>query len=150
MAHSLAKILLHIIFSTKNRHAWINDSIKPRLHAYLAGTCRNLGSHAYRVGGTENHVHIACTLPRTLPVCLLVEQIKTSSSAWVKKEDPTCANFAWQAGYGVFSLGQSQLAAIIKYIDRQHEHHQKVSFKQEVAELVEKYGIETDARYLLD
>ena len=94
-----AKVVLHIVFSTKNREHWIEDSIRPGLHAYLAGACRAVGSKAYRVGGTDNHVHIACTLPRTLTVNKLLEEIKKSSSAWVKKQDGKFRPFAWQAGY---------------------------------------------------
>lgn len=150
MAQSLSQILLHVVFSTKNRHAWINDDIRPKLHAYIAGTCRNLGSQAYRVGGTDNHVHIACSLPRTLSTSKLLEEIKKTSSVWIKKEEPACAKFSWQAGYGAFSLGQSQLESLIAYIDNQQEHHRKRTFKEEMIKLLENYGVEYDPQYLWD
>ena len=117
MPQSLSKILLHIVFSTKNRIDMISPDIMQGLHAYLAGACRVHGSNAYRVGGTENHIHIACTLPRTLTVSKLLEEIKKSSSIWIKDQDQGCKEFTWQAGYGAFSLGQSQLDMLISYID---------------------------------
>ena len=150
MAQSLSKILLHVVFSTKNRKAWIPSTVRDDLHAYLAGTCRGIGSQAFRVGGIDDHVHIACSLPRTLTVSKLVEEIKTSTSIWMKEQDGASKSFAWQAGYGAFSLGQSQLPAILQYIDRQQEHHKKRTFREEFLELLKRYGIEFDERYLWD
>ena len=148
MAQSLSKILLHVVFSTKNRKRFILPDLQKPLHAYLAGACRALGSEAYRVGGTEDHVHIACTLPRTLTVSKLLEEIKKTSSAWFKGQDPSCRGFAWQAGYGVFSLGQSQLAALVHYIETQEEHHQSISFEEELLTLFKRYAVEYNERYL--
>ena len=105
MAQSLAKIVLHLVYSTKNRETWIEDSFRSGLHAYLAG--------AYRVGDTDDHVHIACTLPRTLTVSKLLEEIKKSSSVWVKNQDDKLRSFAWQAGYGAFSVGASQVPVLL-------------------------------------
>jgi REP-associated tyrosine transposase len=150
MTQSLSKILLHVVFSTKNRKPWIPSAIRDDLHAYLAGTCRGIGGQAFRVGGTDDHVHIACSLPRTLTVSKLVEEIKTSTSIWMKEQDGGPKSFAWQAGYGAFSLGQSQLPAILQYIDRQQEHHKKCTFREEFLELLRRYGIEFDERYLWD
>ena len=150
LAQSLSKVLLHIVFSTKNRQRWINRDLQPKLHAYLAGACRKLGGHAYCIGGTEDHVHIACSLPRTLSISKLLEEIKKSSSAWIKKQDPGCHDFAWQAGYGAFSLGESQLEALLRYIHNQPEHHRKRSFKEEFIDFLDKYRIEYDTRYLWD
>jgi len=150
MAQSLSKILLHLVFSTKNRLKLIPTELTPELRAYLASACKKQGSHAYRVGGTRNHVHIACTLPRTITVACLLEEIKTSSSAWIKKRDPGCGKFAWQAGYGAFSLGQSQLKYLIRYIDEQPAHHRKRSFKEELLTLLQKYEIKYDEQYLWD
>ncbi len=150
MAQSLSKVLLHLIFSTKNRHPWIREDVQPKLHAYLAGTCRAIGSQAYRVGGTDDHVHIACLLPRTLAISKLLEEIKKSSSAWMKKQGTAYTDFTWQTGYGAFSLGQSQLETIIRYIENQKEHHEKRTFKEELIEFLEKYRVEYDERYLWD
>ncbi len=147
MAQSLSKILLHNVFSTKNREPWISSSIREDLHAYLAGTCRGIGSQAFRVGGADDHIHIACSLPRTLTVSKLIQEMKTSTSIWMKEHNGA---FAWQAGYGAFSLGQSQLPAILQYIDRQEEHHRKRSFRDEFLELLKRYDVEFDEQYLWD
>ena len=138
------------MFSTKNREHWIEDLIQSGLHAYLAGACRAVGSEAYRVGGTDNHVHIACTLPRTLTVSKLLEEIKKSSSAWVKKQDDKFRPFAWQAGYCVFSVGESQVLVLLRYIDNQQEHHRSSTFEEEFLNFLNRYGIKYDERYLWD
>ena len=150
MAQSLSKILLHLVFSTKNREPWINPDVRPALYAYLAGAVRALNAEAYRVGGVADHVHIACTLPRTMTVSKLSEEIKKSSSAWIKEQDVTCRNFAWQAGYGAFSLGQSQLAVLVAYIDNQEEHHRKRTFREEFVEFLKRYDVDYDETYLWD
>jgi REP element-mobilizing transposase RayT len=150
LAQSLAKIILHIVFSTKNRNRWLKDSIRPELFAFIAGACKKAGSKTYRVGGTEDHIHIACTLPRTLALSKLLEEIKRSSSAWIKKQDDHFKLFAWQAGYGAFSLGKSQLPQLLGYIDKQHEHHRVRTFKDELQDLLDLYNVEYDERYLWD
>ena len=150
MAQSLAKIILHIVFSTKNRSKLILDEFEPELHSYLAKVCHNLGCYVYRVGGTQNHIHIACTLPRAISAADLLENLKTGSSRWMKTKSPRCSNFAWQNGYAAFSLGQSQLDKIVKYIGCQKEHHRTCGFKEEVMELLRKYEIEFNEKYLWD
>ncbi len=150
MAQSLSKILLHVVFGTKRRRPSIPAELSEDLHAYLANSVRALGGEAYRVGGTSDHVHIACTLPRTLSVSKLVEEIKKSSSSWLKTRDRRCGDFRWQAGYGAFSLGQSQLLALMRYIERQGEHHSRRSFREEFEELLRRYGVDYDERYLWD
>lgn len=150
MPQSLSKVILHVVFSTKNRVKTIPSHLRATLHAYLAGTCRAKGSQAYRVGGTEDHIHIACTLPRTLTMAKLLEEIKKSSSIWMKQQEQGIPHFSWQAGYGIFSLGQSQLPALLQYIDNQEEHHRTRTFKEELLELLEKYDVEYDEKYLWD
>ncbi len=150
MPQSLAKILLHLVFSTKNREKNIPGHLRGALHAYLAGICRARGSDAFRVGGTDDHVHIACTLPRTLTVAKLVEEIKKASSIWLKQQDGGPRHFSWQSGYGGFSLGQSQLPKLLQYLDNQEEHHRTKSFKEELLGLLEKYAVDYDEKYLWD
>jgi len=150
MSQSLAKIILHIVFSTKNRLNLIPKNILQEVHAYIASICRNKNSEAFRVGGTQNHIHIACTLPRTLTVSQLLEEIKTSSSKWIKNKDHLSSDFSWQAGYGVFSLGYSQLETLIRYIDKQEEHHQQNNFQDELTELLDRYDLKYDTKYLWD
>jgi REP element-mobilizing transposase RayT len=148
MAQSLSRVLLHVTFSTKGREGLIAESVRNELHAYLAGICRGQGAEAFRVGGTADHVHIACTLPRTVSVSTLVQQAKQSSSAWMKARGPIGQGFQWQAGYGAFSVGQSQLPALMRYIERQEEHHKKATFQEEFLAFLSKYGIEYDERLL--
>ena len=133
---------------TKNGQPWLTDGVRSKMHAYLAGACRNQGSEAYRVGGTQDHIPIACTLPRTLTISKLLEEIKRSSSAWVKEQDSNCKEFSWQAGYGAFSLGQSQLGTLLNYIDNPLEHHRHSNFQEEFLDFLQKYGIDYDERYL--
>ncbi|MDD4271129.1 MAG: IS200/IS605 family transposase [Thermoguttaceae bacterium] len=150
MPQSLSRVLLHIVFSTKQRKPWISPAIQDRLHAYLAGTCRGIGSEAFRVGGMADHVHIACSLPRTMTISKLVERIKTTTSAWMKGQDKGPRHFAWQGGYGAFSLGLSQLSSLIDYIDRQEEHHRKRSFHEEFLDILRRYNVPYDERYVCD
>ena len=151
MAQSLSQVLLHVVFSVKNREPLILDSCREALHSYIAGSCREIsGGDAYRVGGTEDHVHISCTLPRSIAIAELVRKIKISSSAWFKTHPGVPRNFAWQTGYGAFSLGQSQLPALIRYIEGQREHHRVQSFQEEYLEFLKRYKINYDERYLWD
>ncbi len=138
------------MFGTKNRAPLLKNAIQPEMFAYLGGICRKLGCKTYCVGGTDNHVHIACTLPRTLTVSKLMEEVKKSSSVWIKNKGDMYRTFAWQAGYGAFSLGKSQLPQVIKYIENQSEHHRSRNFREEFIELLERYGIEHDNQYLWD
>jgi REP element-mobilizing transposase RayT len=150
MAQSLSKIILHIVFSTKNRAKLILPELSSDLFAYMSGICSSVKSHAYKIGGTENHVHIACSLPRTITVGDLIEEIKTGSSKYMKLKSPRCSSFAWQAGYGAFSCGQSQIPVLVKYIENQPQHHGTKSFEEELRELLKMYEIDYDERYLWD
>ena len=148
MSQSISRVLLHIIFSTKDRLPLIPDALEQKLQAYIAGIIRNEKANAYRIGGTSNHIHIACTLPRTLSQSDFVKLIKTRSSVWMKENN--CNSFSWQRGYGAFSLGMSQLEVLMKYIDNQKEHHKIYSFKDEYREVLEKYGFDKEVPYLWD
>ena len=150
MAQSLSRILLHVVFSTKKRVAMIPPDLESDLHAFIAGACRKVGSDAFRVGGTANHVHIACTPPRTVTVSKLVQDVKQSSSKWIKAQDDRCASFAWQSGFGAFSFGQSQFDKVIRYVENQQEHHRTKTFKEELTEILERYAVKYDERYLWD
>jgi REP element-mobilizing transposase RayT len=148
MPQSLAHVILHIVFSTKDRRPLIPAHLLATAHAFIADACRQAGSHPYRVGGVEDHVHIACTLPRTLTIAKLVQELKTASSTWIKNADDRCADFAWQLGYGAFSIGASQLDDLIGYVERQREHHTKRSYKEELVDFLRRYGVDFDERYL--
>ena len=101
MPQSLSKVILHIIFSTKNREPFLDSDARPRMHAYLATICRDLGAELVHVDGVADHVHIVTTLPRTFSQAQVVEQIKKTSSKWIKELDARYRTFFWQRGYGV-------------------------------------------------
>ncbi len=150
MPQSLSRVIIHIIFSTKNRELSIDPDIRPRLHAYLATVARDNGSEVYRVGGVADHVHILATLSRTVTQAELIEEIKKHSSRWVKEIDPKHGGFAWQRGYGAYSVGRDELDDRVQYVETQEEHHRTVTFQEEYRSLLEKHGIEFDERYVWD
>ena len=150
MPQSLSIVIVHLVFSTKDRHPFINASIKPSLHAYLATVARNAGCECYRAGGVTDHVHLAVRLSRTLTIAKLIEELKTSSSSWIKTQGNDLANFAWQRGYGSFSVAPDAINPLIAYIDHQEEHHRTQTFKEEYRSFLVEYGIEFDERYVWD
>ena len=150
MPQSLSKVIIHIIFSTKNREPWLDRDVRPRTHAYLATTCRDLGAELVHVGGVADHVHIVTTLPRTVCQAQVVEQIKKASSKWIKGLDTRYRGFFWQRGYGAFSVSPSQLNIVLGYIEAQQEHHRTWTFQEEYRELLRKHGVEFDERYVWD
>jgi len=150
MPQSLSHIIIHLVFSTKDRAPFLNDAVRPQLHAYLAGVSRNAGCESFRVGGTVDHVHLAIRFSRTITIAELVETLKTSSSKWLKSKSSELAEFGWQRGYAVFSVGPGDLDLLIHYIDHQEEHHMRKSFKEEYSAFLTKYGVPFDERYVWD
>jgi REP element-mobilizing transposase RayT len=150
MPQSLSYLLTHIVFSTKDRAPALDATVRPALHAYLATVARNADCECFRVGGVADHVHLAVRLSRTITMAQLIEELKTSSSKWLKTQSPALAAFAWQRGYGAFSVGPSDLNALLHYIDNQEEHHKTRSFQDEYRAFLMKYGIEYDERYVWD
>ncbi len=151
MPQSLARIYLHIIFSTKDRIPFLADTeIRQHTHAYLLGGCKKLGVPAVMIGGVADHVHIACSLSRTVAVADFIRDIKRTSSSWLKQQSADTVNFHWQSGYGVFSVSPSHVDALKEYIIGQEKHHQQVSFQDEFRHIAQKYGMEYDERYMWD
>jgi len=150
MPQSLSSILIHLVFSTKHREPLITPEIETELHKYLATIFRECKSPTLLIGGTEDHLHTLFALSRTLAVADLVEEVKTSSSKWIKTKGPEFRQFHWQAGYGAFSIGQSNVAALKRYIAGQKEHHRRQSFQDEFRVLCKKYDLEFDERYVWD
>jgi putative transposase len=128
----------------------IRPEIEQRLHAYIATVSRDTGCHSYRVGGVEDHVHIVTTLSRTVTIAQLVEKLKSSSSAWMKRQSEGLKDFYWQTGYGSFSVSPKDLDAVVQYEETQWEHHHKESFQDEFRRFCRSYGIEMDERYVWD
>jgi REP element-mobilizing transposase RayT len=151
MPQSLAKILVHTIFSTKERRPFLRDkALRDELHHYLGGILANHGCQPLIVGGVADHIHILSTLARTCPAADLVKEAKRGSSLWLKTKGPELNDFAWQNGYGVFSIGCSQVEAVRAYIVGQEAHHQKVTFQDEFRQFLRRYEIEFDERYVWD
>jgi putative transposase len=148
MPQSLANVLVHIVFSTKDRTPWLSPDIREALFPYLGGILRNIECPLLQIGGVEDHVHLLIRLPRTMTIAQFVEKVKTSTSKWLKTRG--VSEFAWQAGYGAFSIGASDTETTVRYIQNQEEHHRKVSFQEELRALLREAGIEFDERYVWD
>jgi REP element-mobilizing transposase RayT len=151
MPQSLANVLVHIVFSTKNRYPWLrNSEHRDVMTGYLIGTLKNIQCPSLIVGVVEDHVHILCTLHRTISIAKLVEEVKTSSSARIKEESPSLKDFHWQNGYGAFSVSQSNVEDVRRYIANQDEHHRTRTFQEEYRLLLQRHGIDFDERYVWD
>jgi len=150
MPQSLSSILIHLVFSTKNRELFIPPALAPELQPYIASILRALKSPSLAVDGTDDHVHILFSLGRTITVADVVEEFKTGSSKWIKTKGSEFNNFHWQKGYGAFSIGQSNVPELKPYIRSQKEHHRRVTFQDEYRKFLHRYGIEYDERYVWD
>jgi putative transposase len=157
MPQSLSKVYIHITFSTKNREALIDDNIKSALFEYLGGISKGLECYPLKVGGYQNHVHIACTLSRKVKQMDLLEELKKQSSkcppverAGIKTKGEAYNKFYWQNGYGIFSVNPTEINKVIDYINNQDEHHKKITFQDEFRAFLEKYNVEYDERYVWD
>lgn len=150
MPQSLFKILVHIVFSTKDRADLIAPEIENGLFGYIHGIVENNGSKLVIANGTANHIHLLISLGKKVDIPELVGDIKRSSSSWVKKQGANYGNFYWQKGYGAFSIGQSQVPTVTNYIKNQKEHHEQQDFKDEYRVLLTKYEIDYDEKYVWD
>jgi REP element-mobilizing transposase RayT len=151
MPQSLAKILVHTVFSTKDRHPFLRDpALREETHRYLGGILTHLDCQPVIIGGVEDHVHALHTLSRTASIAEVVKEMKRGSSLWLKTKSAHVADFEWQAGYGAFSIGQSQVDDVHAYIATQEAHHRKISFQDEVRALLTRYKVDFDERYVWD
>jgi REP element-mobilizing transposase RayT len=151
MSQSLAKILVHTVFSTKDRRPLLGiKPLRDELHRCLGGILTDLECQPIIVGGVEDHVHLLCALARTRDVASMVKEVKRGSSLWLKTKSQELQDFSWQNGYGMFSIGFSQIGSVCGYIANQEEHHRKVSFTDEFRLLLKRYEIEFDERYVWD
>jgi putative transposase len=149
VSQSLANILIHLIFSTKNREPLLADKdLRQRAHAYLAAILQDLQCPALIVGGVADHVHILCQLAKTQSVSVVMEHLKTSSSKWLKTQGIRTSS--WQRGYGAFSVSQSNVASVVSYIEKQEEHHRTVTFEEEFRLFLKRYRVAFDERYVWD
>jgi putative transposase len=151
MSQSLSKILVHAVFSTKDRRPFLRKGVLcEELYKYLGGVLKHHDCQPIIIGGVEDHVHVLSSLSRTWDAAEMIKEMKRSSSLWVKKKDKNLAEFAWQGGYGIFSIGFSQIGSVRRYIAGQEQHHRKVSFQDEFRLFLKRYEIEYDERYVWD
>jgi len=150
MAQSLAQLWAHIIFSTKQRYPFLTPEVRPELHAYAATVLRTAGSPAAIINSTADHIHILCVLSKNSSVADLVQEVKTSTSKWIKTKGGILKKFQWQAGYGVFSVSPSLVPAVKRYIADQEKHHRRMTFEDEFRRVLVKCGVEYDERYVFD
>lgn len=150
MPQSLARLHVHLIFSTKHREPLLHDDGREALHSYMAVTLRNMKCPAMLINSVEDHIHILFDLARTVAVASVVEEVKTSSSKWLKTQDASLTAFAWQAGYGAFAVSKSNVEAVKTYIANQREHHRGKTFQEEYRAFLERHNVEYDERYVWD
>ena len=151
MPQSLSNVLVHIVFSTKERPPFLLDTkLRAAMHKHLAVVSTQLRCPVIKVGGVEDHVHILARQARTITLAEWVKESKRPSSLWAKEARQGCQVFPWQAGYGAFSVSQSQSAAVERYIARQQEHHRSLSFQEELRTLLSRHKIAYDERYVWD
>jgi REP element-mobilizing transposase RayT len=151
MSQSLARIVVHTVFSTKDRRPFLRDILlRQELHHYLGGTLKKLDCQPIIVGGVADHVHLLSSLSRTCTAAEMVKEVKRGSSLWVKERDAEMRDFGWQNGYGTFSIGASQIEVVRRYIAEQEPHHLTLSFQDEFRLLLKRYEIAYDERYVWD
>jgi putative transposase len=151
MAHSLSKIIVHTVFSTRERRPFLLDeSLRKSLHGCLFEILGNMECVPFVVGGVEDHVHALSILGRTITAAILVKELKRRSALWLKSTQPGMTHFAWQEGYGMFSVSYSHLEVVKEYIEGQEKHHRKISFQDEFRTLLKRYDIHAEEKYLWD
>ena len=150
MAQSLAKILIHLVFSTKHRAPLLPQAPYADLQAYAQGIFKKQKCHLIEMNNVADHVHILFDLHRTEAMANVVMHVKKGSSRWLNEQSPTCAHFDWQEGYGAFSVGRSQREDLVTYIRNQQRRHARLSFQDEFRKFLTIYEIEFDERYLWD
>lgn len=148
MPQSLAKVYVHLIFSTQHRERVIPRHLQPELHAYMGGILKDLGCTPVEINTEPDHAHLLFLLSRTESLSTIVGQVKTGSTGWLQEQLPTLKNFHWQNGYGVFSVSQSNLDEVREYVHNQKERHRVVTFQEEYRKFLAKYEVAYDERYV--
>ena len=145
MSHTYAQNVIHVVFSTKDRRKLMPNEFRPRMWAYAAGICKKLDILVHAAGGMDDHIHLLIQIPPTLTVAKAVLAIKSNSSRWANEEGH---KFAWQQGYGAFSVSSSNVPVVVRYIQNQEAHHEKMNFDAEFLALLKKHGIEFDPKFV--
>jgi putative transposase len=150
MPQSLAKILVHLVFSTKNREPTLTEPVREPLCAYASAVLRDLDSHVVAINVWRDHVHILFALSKNHSLAQVVMEVKRATSKWIKTQGKEFSGFHWQSGYGAFSIGQSGVDEVQTYITNQAKHHRVKGFEEEFRSLLKRYQIEFDERYVWD
>jgi len=150
MPGTYSNIKFHLIFSTKHREPFLTKDCRARVHEYLGGAIRGEGGHVIEINGVADHVHILFGWRTDESIANLLRRLKSGSSGWIHDTFPHLKHFYWQEGYSIFSVSESQVAVVRKYIQNQEEHHRTKTFKEELLSLLRKHGVEFDERYMFD
>ena len=145
MSHTYVQNVIHVVFSTKDHRKTIPKELQPRMWAYVAGICKNHEIFVHTIGGMDDHIHLLIQIPASLSVAKAVLAIKSNSSRWANEQGH---KFAWQHGYGAFSVSSSRVPEVVRYIQDQESHHRKMSFDEELVALLKKHGVEFDPNFV--
>ena len=145
MSHTYAQNVVHLVFSTKDRRGALVKEFQPRLWAYAAGICKKEGIFAHSIGGTADHIHLLIQIPAAMALAKAASTIKANSSRWAHEQG---YKFTWQSGYAAFSVSASVVPVVVRYIQNQEAHHQKMSFDAEFLALLKKHGVEYDPKFV--
>ncbi len=148
MSRTFTNLLTHIVFSIKDREPLIVPELQPELYAYLGGLARELKGKAYGINGTSDHLHMLVSLPPVVSMSDALRFLKSTSSGWVHDKWRRRRSFAWQLGYGAFSVSKSNVPEVLKYLGSQEAHHRRITFKEEFIDLLRRHEIEYDERYI--
>ncbi|HEY3415427.1 MAG TPA: transposase [Armatimonadota bacterium] len=148
MAGSYASLYYHLVFSTKDRLPLITPDVAPRIYEYMGGIIRSQGGISLRIGGTADHAHVLTTIDKTLAIADCLRDLKCNTTNWIKETFPWLQSFAWQEGYGAFTISVSGLNRVKAYIDGQTEHHRTVTFQEEFLDFLHRHNIPYDPRYI--
>jgi REP element-mobilizing transposase RayT len=148
MSQSLSKLYIHSIFHVKDEHVFIRQEDEQELYAYIGGIINATLSHPIKIGGISNHIHILADMSKNISLSKFMEEIKRNSSRWIKTKHVQYKNFAWQGGYSGFSVSESKVEIVKKYIENQREHHKRISFKEEYINFLKEYGVGFNEKYL--
>ncbi len=148
LSQSLSKLYIHIIFHVKNEKLPIQLKDEKELYAYIGGTIKRTSSYPVMINGTGNHIHILSTLSKNISLAEFIKMIKANSSRWIKTKHACYKDFQWQGGYSAYSVSQSKVETVKKYIENQKEHHKTVSFREEYIMFLKEYGVDFDEAFL--
>jgi REP element-mobilizing transposase RayT len=150
MAGKYLSLLVHFTWSTKGREPWLEAEMRDDLYSFIGGIMKNKKARLISAGGMFDHIHLYASMPSTISIADFVNVVKSNSSRWIHESSSRLRNFAWQDGYGAFSVSKSEEGKVVRYILNQEEHHRKRTFKEELISLLEKHGIQYDKRYIWD